>query len=313
MTRVKSLAPTYVFCLLICYFFVFLLKAPTQAYAAMVSALELCFLKVVPVLFPFLVLNELIVNSPIPQYAGKSFGGIFSKVFKTSNQSSIAFLCGCLLGFPIGTKCVCSMLKNNTISKNEAQRLICFCSNTGPAFVVGFLGALWGIKTAWCIYFCQILSAVIIGIHLRKKHDETEVCFLHPQQFSPLNLTRAITSSVLPMLNICAFVCFFSCISTSVNNIILHLGLNEYTEVFFSGLLEISNGINSLGRMEINTLSVWLGGFFVGWSGFSVILQSVSIIKENNLKCRKFVFYKLVQGVICANLSILCCELFNLY
>ena len=49
----------------------------------MLAALQLCFLKVVPVLFPFLVLNELIVNSPIPEYAGKSFGGIFSKVFKT--------------------------------------------------------------------------------------------------------------------------------------------------------------------------------------------------------------------------------------
>ncbi|MBE6717874.1 MAG: hypothetical protein E7574_01275 [Ruminococcaceae bacterium] len=315
MTKVKSQPVFYVLYLLVVYLFFFLIKTPVLATESITRALRLCYTKVIPSLFPFLVLSELIVSSHIAEHFGNLFGKPLSKLFKIQKISATAFIMGCLFGFPLGTKIAVSLYENNYISKEETERLICFCSNTGPAFVIGITASvLNNTRLAVCIYVCQVISAFIIGIFLRKDSpviikNNTELSGF----FSPSCIPNSITSSVLPMLNICSFVCFFSCISASIENMLVALNFNGYLQNLITGFLEITNGIANLQYSPLNVSTVFLAAFFVGWSGVSVILQSINITSKQSLSCKKYIVSKLFQGIICACLTLVLCKLLKIF
>ena len=314
MPRVKRMFFVPFFAFFIAYLFFFLLKTPEYAAKCCFDSVVLCLTKVIPTLFPFLVLNEIIFSTGLSCYLGNRFGKIIGKIFCISDESAICFLSGCLFGFPIGTKSVVDLCKKDSISNSEAEKLVCFCSNTGPALAIGFVSSILGnSKVAFCIYFSQILSAIVIGLFLRKKSCDKNISANRQCNIRLSSIPKAIGNSVFPMLNVCAFVCFFSCVIYSVEGFLFSLNLNEYTEALITGFFELTNGINKLYDLPIDNLSVWLCAFFVGWSGISVIMQSISIMSERGLKYKNFIISKLVQGILCANLSVLICKLFNLY
>lgn len=314
MPRVKRMFFVPFFAFFIAYLFFFLLKTPEYATKCCFDSVLLCISKVIPSLFPFFVLNEIIFSTGLSYTLGNKLGKFFSKLFGISNESSICFLSGCLFGFPLGTKGVADLLKKNVISREEGERLVCFCSNTGPAFAIGFVSSILGnTKAAFVIYLSQVLSAIIIGLVLRKKGENIPPAPTRQCNIRLSAIPKAIGCSVYPMLNVCAFVCFFSCVIYSVEGFLFSLNLNEYTESLITGFVEITNGISRLADLPVDNLSVWLCAFFVGWSGISVIMQSISIMSEHGLRYKKFLFSKLVQGVMCANLSVFLCKLFNLY
>ena len=314
MTKARRMLCLPILYFLIAYLFIFLLKSPEQASSACLNSISLCLFNVIPALFPFLVLNEVMFSSGLSTFIGKRIGAVLCKPLGITPNGAASFVCGCLFGFPLGTKSVCLALERGLISKEEAEKLVCFCSNTGPAFVIGFVGGiLQNKRAALCIYLCQVLSAVIIGLFLRKKSVPTYDQIETRVYFGIGNIPKAITSSVFPMMNICAFVCFFSCVSASVENLLFHFNLNEYTEILFTGVLELTNGIGMLSGFAVDNITIWLCSFFIGWSGLSVIMQSLSIMGEHGIRKRKFALCKLVQGILCANLSVLFCNLLNLY
>ncbi len=315
MPRVRSMSFLNIFYFLTVYLFFFLLKSPEYATQHITNALSLCFTRVIPSLFPFLVLNELIVSTGLAERIGKFFGTPLSKIFKIQKESAAAFISGCLFGFPLGTKTAVSLYENGYVSKEESERLICFCSNTGPSFIVGVIGSSLGNRNiAVCIYISQIISAFFIGLFLRKNDGFVQVKNKTLKKtFSLTQLPKNVTSSVLPMLNICAFVCFFSCISASVEKIFDFFKLSGYVSLFSSGFLELTNGIAMTADFKLNFASVFLCSFFVGWSGVSVVLQSISITSQYGLNSKKFVFSKFIQGVLCAVICIILCKIFKLY
>ena len=316
MTIAKNRVFFNIFSILTVFMFFFLLKSPLQAGESVNRGLSLCFYKAIPALFPFLILNELMITIGFPQRFGKIFGGIFSKLFNVNTVGAAAFVSGCLFGFPLGTNSVVSMYEKQLISKNEAERMICFCSNTGPGFIMGVIGVgLCSKEIAFCIYLSQIISAIIIGIALKEKSYPKQPTAFH-QNNPPLSLnviTKAITNSVLPMLNICAFICFFSCISGALDNLFDFLTINEYLSAFMTGFLEITNGVQTVSSYGTNFMSVFFCAFFVGWSGLSVILQSVSLASKAGLSSRRFIISKLLQGGIGAVICVIACKFLELY
>ncbi len=307
------------FYLLITYVFVFLLISPEIATYECKNAIEICLFNIIPVLFPFMVISELIITTGLADLISKASGALFSKVYKTSKISQISFLCGTLFGFPLGAKSAVSLYENGYIEKDEAERLICFCSNTGPGFVIGVVGSCFHNKTiALIIYFSQILSAMIIGLLLRKKNysptQKTNLDTPKTTYTSPLLcLPKAITNSVTPMLNVCAFVCFFSVIKGSVNEILDLCTSNSYSSAFITGFLEITNGLSSLSVLNTSAITIALAAFFIGFSGLSVCMQTVSLTSKSGIKTAKFWGSKLLQGGLCAVFSVIICKYLKLY
>ena len=164
------------------------------------------------------------------------------------------------------------------------------------------------------MYGAQILSAAAIGLFLGRGHSFCkEEKTAENKRFSINMIPKAISDSVLPMLNICAFVCFFSAVAVSVESLLNFVNAPDWLYLFSVGALELTNGINALSGGEICHSTMLFAGFFIGWSGLSVVLQSVSILSKCGLSVKKFVWFKLIQGGLCAFICICGGKLLNLY
>lgn len=87
-------------------------------------------------------------------------------VFNEPGESAIAIIIGTISGYPVGAKVVCSLVRENKISKEEAERLLAFCNNSGPLFILGTVGiALFGNKTiGFILLITHILASLSVGI-----------------------------------------------------------------------------------------------------------------------------------------------------
>ena len=130
------------------------------------SALVLCAQTVIPSLFPFFVISSFMVNTGFVSCAGKIAAPISRRLFKVSGSGAVVFVMGILCGYPTGAKMVSELYENKEISRNEAMRLLPFCNNSGPLFVIGAVGAgmLGSTRLGVTLYAVHVVSAVLTGI-----------------------------------------------------------------------------------------------------------------------------------------------------
>ena len=314
MPKRKPSVYVNIFYFLVVYLLCFLLKNSALAAEKIYESLKLCAERLIPSLFPFMIMCSVTLNSGLGERVGALFGKPVALLLGISNEEAAVFVLGCLFGYPLGTKNAADLYKYGRISKKSAERLICFCSNTGPAFITGIaVPALGSTRLGWCIYLSQIASAFIIGLFMRKNGAVRQKQKPLSANLSPDIFIKAVSGSVLPMLNVCGFVVFFSCITCSVEGLLTAINSPPALRLLASGFIEITNGFASASGSPADIYTVASCAFFVGWSGLSVVLQGCSIASEGGLSCKGFVLSKLVQGCLTAIICLLFCKLFNLY
>ena len=130
----------YFFTILILIFLIGLLSFSTSNIQAAKDGLVLWAEAVVPSLFPFFVASSLLCQTNIILIFGKYFGKLMRPLFNVPGESTIALIIGAISGYPVGAKVVCQLLNQKVINKDEAERLVAFCNNSGPLFIIGTIG-----------------------------------------------------------------------------------------------------------------------------------------------------------------------------
>ena len=94
------------------------------------SGLTLWANNVVPSLFPFFVITELLSNTNIVQYVGKFFDKVMRPLFNVPGECAFAFIMGLISGYPTGGKVVADLRKQGLCTKDEGDRMLCFTNNS---------------------------------------------------------------------------------------------------------------------------------------------------------------------------------------
>ncbi len=58
-------------------------------------------------------------------------------LFRAGGACSSALALGFVGGYPVGARTAIALYENGQCSKTEAERLLAFCNNSGPAFILG--------------------------------------------------------------------------------------------------------------------------------------------------------------------------------
>lgn len=297
----------------LCALFV-LLTASQEAVNCCKNSLTLCINLIIPSLFPFFVLSGLLINSGFPEIMGGFFGKSAERLFKVSGAGFSAFFIGICGGYPLGASCIVSMEEQGCISQKEAQRLLCFCNNTGPAFLVGAVGSgvFHSVKAGILLYIIHIISALICGILLSGK-EEFHSSPLVPRaavSFSSA-LSSAVRSAVMNMLNVCGFVLTFGVFTgllecggflpSLCNFLSLKSGIDYgLIRAFTIGLFELGGGVGAMSGMALNAQNLALAAFMVGFGGLSVHFQTLSLIADKNIKSGPHFAGRLLSAVLAA-------------
>lgn len=295
---------------------------------AVKSGLALWANSVVPSLFPFFVATELLMHTNIITLLGHSLNRFMKPLFNIRGEGSFAFIMGIISGYPVGAKIASNFRQNNICSKEECERLLSFTNNSGPLFIIGTVGILMFKNTTIGILLLitHLLACMTVGIIFRfwKKdkttfHTNTTSSFTSSKKtasFSNLGeiLAESITSSISTILLIGGFVVIFSSIlsilkasglldnfSILLNPIFQFLNIDtSFIQGILTGILEITNGINTISSIACKKLSFNLifTAFLLGFGGISVLLQVWSITSKTDLSIKPYVYGKLLHGLL---------------
>lgn len=297
-----------------------LLLFPKESMAAARDGLTLCGNVIVPSLFPFFVLSSLVVELGLAGYLGRALEGIMRPLFRVGGACATAFALGFIGGYPVGARTAISLYQNGMCTKTEAERLLSFCNNSGPAFILGVVGA--GVFASSAVgvllYLAHVAASVCVGLLFRfyrsgpsrgeASHKAASPRF-EAKRFTTA-FTGSITSSFRSTLNICAFVIFFTVVirllflsgvlpgTAKLLGLLLGpLGLDQaWAEKLLTGMLEISSGVWTLAGSGALAGRVSMAAFMLGWAGFSVHCQVLSFIGDSGLSVRTYLAGKLLHG-----------------
>ena len=307
-----------------------LVAAPAQAIAGAKDGLTLCFNVIVPSLFPFFVLSSLVVDLGLAAYLGRAMEGLMRPLFRVSGSCAAAVALGFIGGYPVGARTALQLYEQGLCSKPEAERLLAFCNNSGPAFILGVVGAgIFGdSRVGLLLYLTHALASLTVGLLFRfyggREGKRAPVSRPKPIQTVtfPAAFTGAVSRSLQSTLNICAFVVFFAVVLrllsafgvlSALASLLSLAGLEaEWAKRLVAGLLELSSGVASLQGGAGFTGRASLAAFMLGWAGLSVHCQVLSFLADSGLSARVYLAGKLCHGLIAAGLTYAITRLFPL-
>ncbi len=295
------------------FLFLLMLKNAEIANEYMREGLQLCARVIVPSLFPFLILSELLVSTSFTEGMIRRLSRPIGRLFGLSPSGCCAVLLGILCGFPVGAKCISSAYDQGKLTREEAERALCFSNTPSPAFLVGVVGvSLWSDRRiGWTLYMIAITVNLASGILLNQRRKKNSAVNSIPE-YAPTSgqerrvtgvtlLTRSMGSATGSMLLICGYVVFFTVLGGTIGKIassLFHFSLEWHA--LLQSILELSGGVSRCALIENRMLAAVLTAFAVGWSGFSVHCQVLSMCEGRGFSSRTYFLSKLLQGMMCA-------------
>lgn len=289
--HVTLLSVLAVFLALVCF--------SAQAAEGARRGLELCGNTLAPSLFPFFVLSNLLSAMGLPDLLGRKLEPLARRLFRVSGCGAQAFFLGISGGYPLGASVTAELRRNGQITRSEAQRLLAFCNNSGPAFILGGVGAVFASPRAGLLlYGTHVLAALSTGLLLRgrdtdakesRPHNRTPTATL-AQAFPPA-VTRALTTT----LTVCAYVVLFSSL---LGILPLPEQLPPLALAMLSGFLELGSGIAAFHGLPPTPLNLAAAAFLLGWGGVSVQLQTMGVIADTDIKFARHLPGRALCGIL---------------
>ena len=109
---------------------------PNESILAAKKGLSIWVNVLIPSLLPFIIGANLVVDLKVVDIIGYIINPITKFIFNVSGKSALVFVISTVSGYPVGAKLASELRNNNQISKFEGQRLVSFCSTSGPLFIV---------------------------------------------------------------------------------------------------------------------------------------------------------------------------------
>ena len=140
---------------------VFIMDSRTAIMGA-TEGVDLCIRTVIPSLFPFLILSNLLTGSlmgmelRILRPIGRLFG--------LQQGAESLLIPGFLGGYPAGAHSISAAYKTGQLSKENAHKLLAYCNNAGPAFLFGIIGPIFpSLRYSLALWSIHIFSALLVS------------------------------------------------------------------------------------------------------------------------------------------------------
>ncbi len=267
----------------------------------------MCFDIIIPSLFPFFVCSGLLIYSGFAESVAKYARHIMRPVFNVAPAGAAAFVLGIISGFPSGAICARDLYKCGNLSKAEAERLLSFCNNSGPLFIIGSIGTAIYSKPIYgvVLYVIHIISSVLVGIifkgYGKNRHPSPPTRINTAELSIPETVTVSLDTASKNILTVCFSIIFFSAIARTLFEL---LPLTPALDGLVSGLCEFSTGVLKVSGLDSNIAEkLVLTSLIVGFSGLSVHLQVMSVTSDAGLNLKPYILGKCLHGVMSAALT----------
>lgn len=283
-----------------------IIRADSVIYYAK-DSMRICYELIIPTLFPFFVCSGLLIYSGFGSLLAKLSQNIMRPLFNVAPAGAAAFVLGIISGYPLGAVTAVQLYNCGSLSKSEAERLLSFCSNSGPLFIIGSVGvSIYGKLSYGIILYCvHIAASLIVGIMFRRfgaAHHNSPPMKLNTADM-PLSevFSTALSNASKNIITVCCSIIFFS----SVSRALLELAqLPPLLDAAASGLCEFSTGTLKTSLLNTDIYKKFiLTSFITGFSGISVHLQVMAVTAGSGLSLKPYILGKILHGIIAAAIT----------
>ena len=290
------------FCLVLCCGALWFLADAAHCRAAVEEALSLCARSVIPSLFPFLVISSLLLAMGFGDLTASVLSGLMEPLFRIGGPGSAALVLGLLGGYPIGAKTAGELYQSHALSRQEAERLLTFCNNCSPVFLISVLGSgIFGsVRAGVWLLLIHVGSALLVGLLFRGtssacSQDMSRSCTF--QAISPVQaFVSAVDGALRSVLSVCAFVTFFYVLSRPLSS------LGSPAGALLVGMTEL---FSLTPLLTPDRFGFILASGMAGWGGLSVLCQTGAVLEGSGLGVGSCLRGKAVQGLLAAALAAL--------
>ncbi|MBQ0110471.1 MAG: hypothetical protein KBS41_00880, partial [Oscillospiraceae bacterium] len=248
------------------------------------EGLGLCATVVIPSLFPLTVLALFTFNS-----------GAYTLLAKTVGLDFTVWLLSALGGYPCGAILLERLYEMGVVDKKRAEKMLCFCVNAGPSFVVYTVGktvlhnTFYGVLLLTVHLLPSFIFMLIIALKEKAQPYVYEQNFLISDAF-----VLSVRGGLEGSLSLTASITFIFALTGMLKGL-LPQNIIDKIVCFF----EVTYGIKS------NRNNLYLTAFLLGFSGVSVILQIMSVQTKIKPKISVVFISRFLHGLTSFLLSVI--------
>ena len=273
--------------------------------------LELWFQKMIPSLFPFMILSGVMIRLNLTEKLAMAAYPVVGPLYRVRKNVCYCMILGFLCGFPMGAKVTAELLERDRITLREAEYLLSFCNNIGPVYFCSFVLPLLGRRLTapylFGMYGIPLIYGLIlrytvfrdIGVHIIKTGPPAQIraaelrsCEMPVKKtISGRTLLEAVDESIrsggISILTLGGYMVLFNLL-----NLLPHIILGHSFPIL-APLLEITGGLGMLqGSLPLYCLLA------LSFGGLSCIAQTYSCIRNTGLSLGSYVLHKAVLTLL---------------
>lgn len=285
-------------------FIVLLIKYAEDISSEIAIAINRCLTIVIPSLYCFIVLSNLVIKTNLFYHISKPFIFISRYIFRIKPQFFSIFLLSQVMGYPCGANLIINMYDKGDITKIESESMLCYCYNSSASFIIGLVGInlYSSAKTGLLIYLSIIITNLLLAIimNIRKPLPEKETVSSPDIQFNTNIFIESIQNASKSMCLICAMIIIFSVIIVFINKTgIINLIGNIIVGVLNVKAGDVTNSLNSL--VEVSAIVNLSSGTYslipiiaaiFSFGGICIIFQIISLVR-NKFSIKKLVLSRI--------------------
>ncbi len=264
----------------------------SKASLSALNGMKLCAYKLIPTLFPMMVLSGIIVRSGVLFALSRLGNKIMMPLFGISGIYIVPMLIGTIGSAPAGASAVKGVAGKNDPSGSASAFLLSSVVSVGFLVSAAGNGLLSSPKRGAALYVFQMISVMVSAIFMRSKNEDKADNISYNLDSPSVSgvIAQSIREAAENMLAVCGSVIFFS----SLCGIAFTLPLGIRTKVFVSAFLELASGLKIISESFPPDLAFIIMSGAVGWSGLSMICQSISA-SGGNIPVGKYIVGRAVS------------------
>ncbi|MCL2014482.1 MAG: hypothetical protein FWG69_05785 [Oscillospiraceae bacterium] len=282
------------------------------------DSIDLCLEMLIPSLFCMMILSAFAVRTNIMSPLFRPLGFITRYVLRLDPQLTQVLIFGLIGGYPVGAKLISNLIAGGEITPESGRRMLCFCVNAGPAFLIGAIAIpLYGdIKIGFILFGSQLLAAltiaIVTGLGRCGKIEMMKKSAVKNPNYAK-HLVTAVGDIIKSMSVICGFIIIFGAIITILKNTgiifaltkLLSAAIPNSAAAAVTGFFEITAGVAVC--KEIPGLASLLTVCAItSFGGLCVHAQIFSIMQNagnSSLRMRDFyparIIYTILSVIYC--------------
>ena len=262
-------------------------------------SLNLWVNNLVPSLFPFFIVSDVLISYNFINYLPNWFTNFFSWLFNIKKEAVLLFFLSMISGFPSNARNARRLYDMGLLNSKEASHILAFTHFSNPLFILGTVSIMFfNDKTLGIIILLShYISNFIIGILFRNNgfniDNYSKKDINNDDIFFGDVFIESIKNSIDTILLLCGILTCFLVISVIIINIF------KVNSLFIKCILEITIGLHELSLCNFNSkFVVMLASSILSFGGLSIHAQVKSQLVGTDISMRPFIVGRIYQSLI---------------